>query len=128
MSFTYQETLGTDLDRVRFYLGDTAEDGGPKPADGNFSDAELTGLIAVEGSWQRAVAAGFEALAALWARHTSVSAGDVSVNQSDVANRYGASAAEWRGRFGSARVAGRCGTRHVTRVDAYSDDLDNVTR
>ena len=57
MAFTYLGTLATDRDKARFYLRDVKEDSGPRPADANFSDAETDGLITVEGSWQRAVAA-----------------------------------------------------------------------
>ena len=63
---TYKGDLSTDLDRVRFYLGDTDDVTfvGPKPDGSFFGDDELNGLITLEGSWQRAVAAGFETLAA----------------------------------------------------------------
>ncbi len=126
MSVTYVGDLSTDRDRVRFYIGDTVADAGPKPEDENFSDEELDGLIAVEGSWQRAVAAAFETLAALWAKHTTFNADGMSAQQSDIAALHRAAAADWRSRYGIAGTA-TCGSRALTRADAYSSDLDNLS-
>lgn len=126
MSFTYSDALTLDRDLVRFAVGDTVVSSGPKPADANFSDAEIAGLVTIEGTWQRATAAAFETLAALWARHVNFSADGMSASQSDVADQYRASAALWRGRYGTA-ATGASGSSAVTRVDGYSDDLDNVT-
>jgi len=126
VSFTYNGTLTTDMDKVRFHIGDTTNAAGPKPADVNFTDAELTGLVTLEGTWQRATAAAFENLAALWARHPSFNADGMSSSQSDIAAQYRASAKEWRDRFGTAGTTS-CGSSAVTRSDGYSDDLDNVT-
>lgn len=125
MAFTYLGTLTTDRDNVRFHLGDTEENAGPRPADANFTDAEIDGLIAAEGSWQRAVAAGFERLATEWTRYPSFKADGLSLNRSDIARGYREQAAEWRKRHGTtapAYVAGQ-----ITK-DAYSDDVtsDNV--
>lgn len=124
MTFTYAGTLATDLDKVRFYLQDSVENAGPKPNDGNFTDAELSGLITVEGTWGRAVAAGFEALAAAWRRHTTFTADGLTVQYSDVAEGYDEAALTWRRRYGGVVGEGatRAGSRAVTRVDGYSDD------
>ena len=126
MAFTYSDALATDRDRVRFNIGDTTLNAGPKPADANFTDAELTGLVTIEGNWQRATAAAFELLAAAWAKHPSFSAGDMSTSQSDIAQAYAATAKLWRMRYGSG-VATGAGSAASTRADGYSDDLDNVT-
>ena len=124
MTVTYLGTLANNLDRVRFYLGDRVEDSGPLPADANFSDAELTGLITAEGSWQKAVAAGFETLAARWRRYPDFKADGLSLNRSDIADGFLKQAQFWRTTYGRGTGAG---SRSVTRVDAYSDDRDNVT-
>lgn len=124
MTFTYDGDLGTSLDKVRFYLGDKAEDAGPLPEDANFSDAELTGLITAEGSWQKAVAAGFETLAARWRRHPDFKADGLTLSRSDIADGFLVQAKSWRTTYGRG---GGAGSRAVTRVDAYSDDKDNVT-
>lgn len=124
MAFTYAGDLSTNLDKVRFYLGDKVEDAGPLPSDANFTDAELNGLISAEGSWQKAVAAGFETLAARWRRYPNFKADGLTLNRSDIADGFLAQAKRWRATYG--RGAG-AGSRAVTRADGYSDDKDNVT-
>jgi len=126
MAFTYTDSLLLDRDRVRFSLGDTLSAAGPKPADANFSDAEIEGLISIEGSWQRAVAAGFETLASLWARHVTFTAEGMSSNQSDISKQYRESAIEWRDKYGYG-AGSSAGTVPTIRVDAYSNDIDNIT-
>ena len=120
MAFTYLDTLATDRDKVRFNLRDTIEDEGPLPDDLNFSDDEIAGMITIEGTWQRAVANGLEALARAWIRYPTFKADGLSLNRSDIAKGYQAEAKTWRGRFGSTIpvvVAGQ-----ITK-DAYSDDV-----
>ena len=124
MTVTYLGTLASSRDKVRFYLQDTTDGSGPKPADGNFSDAEIDGLLTAEGSWERAVAAGFETLAAAWRRYPSFKADGLSLNRSDVAKGYSTQAKEWRRKHGGS--GGGAGSRAVTRVDSYSDDITNV--
>ena len=124
MTFTYTGDLGTNLDLVRYYLGDVTAAAGPLPADGNFTDEELGGLLTAEGSWQRAVAAGFETLAARWRRYPDFKADGLSLSRSDIADGFLAQAKFWRTTYGRGTGAG---SRSVTRVDAYSDDKDNVT-
>ena len=130
MAFTYLGTLATSRDKVRFYLQDTAWGAGPLPADGNFTDAEIDGLVTAEGSWQRAVAGGFEALESAWRRYPNFSTDGLSVSRSDIADGYAAKAKEWRTQYGSSAstaTSTRAGSRAVTRRDAYSSDIDNVT-
>ena len=120
MAFTYNGTLTTNLDRVRFHLGDVTENAGPRPSDGNFTDAELGALVTDEGTWQRAVAAGFERLATEWTRHPTFKADGLSLNRSDVAKGYREDAKLWREQYGYTRptyVAGQ-----ITK-DGYSDDV-----
>jgi hypothetical protein len=120
MGFTYLGTLATNRDRVRFHVGDVTEDGGPRPADANFSDAEIDQVITDEGTWQRAVASCFERLAAEWTRYPTFRADGLALNRTDIAKGYRADAELWRKRYGAAmpiRVAGQ-----ITK-DAYSDDV-----
>jgi hypothetical protein len=120
MAFTYDDALTADRDRVRFALQDTEIDSGPKPGNGNFSDNELSGLVTLEGEWQRAVAAGFEALAAIWTQYADLGEGPHKETLSQIAEGHRKSAALWRARSGSvtpARVAG------IIKVDGYSDDI-----
>jgi hypothetical protein len=127
MTFTYTDTLSESRDKVRFYLQDTVLGEGPLPADGNFTDEELDGLITAEGIWQRAVAAGLETLANAWRRYPSFSADGLKLDRSDIADGYAKQAKEWRDTYGesSAALTSRAGSRAVTRVDGYSDDVDS---
>ena len=102
MAFTYDDSLDIDRDKVRFHLQDTVEDNGPKPDNSNFSDGELDALITIEGTWQRAVAAGFEALASAWAKETSFSVFNGSFTRSDAARYYQKLADKWREEYGYA--------------------------
>jgi hypothetical protein len=121
MTVTYLGTLATERDKVRFHLGDTAEDAGPRPADANFTDAEIDGLITAEGSWQRAVAAGFERLAAEWTRFPSFrETNGLSLNRSDIAKGYREQAETWGADFPRAVPAYVAG--QITK-DGYSDDV-----
>lgn len=127
MSFTYLGTLATDLDKVRFHVQDTEYDAGPKPADANFTNEEINGLITTEGTWQRAVAGLFETLAATWGRHVTFNADGVSVSQSDVARYYSEQGKLWRKKWGNASGStGSFGSSTVIRKDGYSDSYDNV--
>lgn len=130
MAVTYSDSLASARDRLRFAIGDTTSGAGPKPGDANFSDAELDGLLVIEGTWQRAVAAAFEALAALWAKHPTFDADGMSSNQSDIAAQFRMSAEVWRTRYGTSIAAGAStssGSAPSTRIDGYSTDLDNET-
>jgi len=123
MAFTYLGDLSTTRDQVRFYLQDTVENSGPRPSDVNFSDAEIDGLLTLEGSWQKAVAAGFETLASSWRRYPDFKADGLTLSRSDIADGYAKQALEWRRRYGYGTTAG---SRAVTRQDGYSDDIDSV--
>lgn len=124
MAFTYVDTLAADRDKVRFHLQDTVEDSGPKPGGGNFSNDELDGLLTVENSWQEAVAAGLETLAAAWASSPSFEADGLSISRSDVAKSYKSLAEKWRNEYGSTGKTS--GSRTVTRADGYSDSYTNI--
>ncbi len=116
---TYVGDLSTDRDKVRFYLQDTVGSG-PKPSGGNFTDAEVDGLIMVEGGWQGAVGAGFEALAVAWANYADLTVGPRKESLSQIGKRYAELAEEWMKRYGSASPVYVAG---VVRVDGYSDDV-----
>lgn len=129
MAFTYLGTLATERDKVRFHLGDTASGGGPRPADANFTDEEVDGLITTEGGWERAVAAGFELLAAEWTRYPSFrETNGISLNRSDIAKGYRAQAEQWSADFPRAvavHVAGQI-TKDGYSDDVTSDDVDTT--
>ena len=120
MAFTYDGTLATDLGRVRFHLGDVVSGSGPRPADANFTDAEIDGLVTIEGSWQRAVAGGLERLVVEWLRYPSFKGDGLTLNRSDIAKGYQTQAESWRKRFGAPTPTYVVGT---IRKDGYSDDI-----
>ncbi len=122
MSFTY--TVGTNLGRLRSAIGDTASGSGPLPGSTtNFTDDELNDLIAIEGTWQKAVAGACEVLANRWATSPNFSADGLSVSRSDIARMWQSQAAEWRKKYGGGY---RAGSTAVTKADGYSNDVTNV--
>lgn len=130
MAFTYAGTLATNRDRVRFYLNDITAGSGPRPGDANFTDAEIDGLITAYGSWQRAVYAGLMALATAWRRYPDFrTESGFSVNRTDIADGYHKQAQDWAKTYGlpTALVGSTAGSAAITRVDGYSDDVDNQT-
>ena len=77
--FTYQPSLSSNVSKIRMVVGDTVEDAGILPGGGNFSDAELTALVTLKGTWQAAAVFACRAAAARWAsKASSVSIGDYS--------------------------------------------------
>jgi hypothetical protein len=124
MAFNYDDSLDTDRDRVRFRLQDTVENSGPKPSGGNFTDNEIDGLITNEGTWQRAVAAGFEALEAAWSIYADLQVGPRQERYSQIASRYGDQADKWRAKhgYGGARAIAALPLRR----DGYSGDTEDV--
>jgi hypothetical protein len=125
MAFTYTGALDTDLERVRFYLVDTVEDAGPRPDEGNFTDEELLGLVAIEGTWQRAVAGGYERLASEWFPHVSYSADNFSVSSSHTGKNHADMAKLWRDRYGFSRANqgyNPTGVSRLTIISGHNED------
>jgi hypothetical protein len=127
MAFTYSGAPTTDRDRVRFYVHDVTANSGPLPGDANFSDAEIDGLLATEGTWQRSVAAAYETLAAAWRKHPDFTADGLTLRRTAIADGYAEQAKTWRQKYGDAgsSSSGKAGSRAMTRVDGYSQDVDN---
>jgi len=126
MAFTYVGDYSTNLDKVRENIRDVTSGSGPRPADANFADALINGIITDEGSWQRATAACFEMLAAEWRRHPSYATDGLRLDRSDIADGFDKIARGWRSKYGGAvrqyapvYVAGQ-----ITK-DGYSDDITN---
>lgn len=126
MTFTYAGTYDSDREKVRENIRDTTSGSGPLPADANFSDELLAGIITTEGSWERATAACFEMLAAAWRRHPSYATDGLRLDRSDIADGFDETAQSWRDDYGRASksyspvsVAGQI------NVDGYSDDITN---
>ena len=128
MAFTYDGHLYEDFDLVRFWLDDTTEGKGPRPANANFSDAEINGLLALEDSWRLAVAAGYEVLASAYADKTSYSVVNGSFTKSDASRQYLALAKEWRAKYGeSATAPQRPGSISVTKSDYGLEPREALT-
>lgn len=124
MTFTYVGTLTTDLDKIRFKIQDTASGSGPKPSSANFTDEEIAGLLAIEGTVNQTVAALYEALAAIWAHYIDTKIGPRDEKLSQVADRYQKLARSWRDEYGFGDDATTLVTGFVTRQDGYSDDIN----
>lgn len=130
MAFTYVGDLSTDTDKVRFFIGDKVVSGGPRPGDGNYTDAEIAGALTVGDSWQETVADLLDTLATEWIRYPSFQADNFAISRSHIAKNFQSQAAAWRKQHGLAspeKMYGSPGSEPITRVDAYSDDKDSVT-
>jgi hypothetical protein len=101
MALTYLGSLTTDLDLVRFEIGDTVSGSGPLPGSvSNFTDAELNALIAREGSWGRAAAAACETLARRWAQIADTDSGPIHQALGDRTDMWAKRAQELRALYG----------------------------
>ena len=124
MAFTYSDALTTDRDKVRFRVGDTVQDEGPRPDKRNFSNNEITFVLSEESSQVNgAIAHIFEILAAEWSAFAlSEREGDVTVDAKEVAENYRMQATKWRQKpGGSADDERSVSLITITRDDAYSD-------
>lgn len=122
--FTYATSISTDLHRVRFRIGDTVEGEGPLPGGRNFTDEEITAVIAIEGRWERAAAACLEKMSTEWRLYPSVESDQFSLSRSHISRGYAEEAQKLRDIFGwSSRSSSGFAGGSVIRVDEYSDDL-----
>lgn len=106
MTFTYLGTLATDLDIVRFQIGDTVASSGPKPNGGNFTDEEISGLITLTGSADAAITRIYQILANVWAMYVDTKIGPRDEKLSQVAARYATLATQWSQLTGIPVTAG----------------------
>lgn len=123
MTFTYVGDLSTNLDKIRFYAGDTQSNAGPRPDKRNFTDEEIAALLTIESSEVNAtIASLFETLASEWTSYAlSESADKVSYNARNVAENYFNLSQEWRSKPGGASETERAGSvATLERGDAYT--------
>jgi hypothetical protein len=100
MAFTYTGALDTNLDILRFEIGDTVSGAGVLPDGTNIPDATLNAVIAAEGSVGLAAARVCEALARHWTRvAASQTVGSRSEANQQMAN-FRALAQDLRKRYG----------------------------
>lgn len=87
MAFTYIGDLSTDLDKLRFEIGDTVSGTGVLPDGSNIPDATLNAVLTQEGSVGLAAARVCESLARAWAKiAASISVGSRSESNQQVTN------------------------------------------
>lgn len=124
MAFTYRDTLSENRDKIRFRIGDTQENEGPRPDRRNFSDAEVAFALSEEDSRVNgAIAHLFEILAAEWSAYAIAEReGELSMDAKEAAAGYRTQATIWRSKPGGASESERSTTLiTLTREDAYSD-------
>ncbi len=122
MTFTYAGALATDKEKVRFEIGDTTVNAGPRPDSSNYSDEEIAVILTEEGSVGRAAARLCEVLAREWsALAGSVKMADYSESLSDRAAYFAAQAADLRARYGESRPG--MVQVDVMRVDGFSSNV-----
>ena len=122
MALTYVGDLSTDLDKVRFHIGDTAASAGPLPSAGNFTDAELNGLISLAGSVNKAVSAAMAAISTRWSSYANITVGPRKEEYAAIADAWAKRQDAWDKKYG-IRLASTASSGWVTRVDGYSDDI-----
>ena len=123
MTLTYAGDLSTDLDKVRFHIGDTAASSGPLPSAGNFTDAELNGLLTSAGSVNKAVSAAMAAISARWSSYANITVGPRKEEYAAVSEAWLKRQDAWDKKYG-VKLASTASSGWVTRVDGYSDDID----
>lgn len=121
MAFTYVGDGSTDLDKLRFHIGDTTSGSGPLPSSGNLTDEELGWLLTSEGSVDKAVAAAMDAVAVRWSSYADLTVGPRKESYAQIAQAWQDRAARWREDRGvKSATTGSVG--FVTRQDGYSED------
>lgn len=123
MAFTYIGDLSTDLDEIRFTIGDTVANSGPKPNGGNFTDAEITGLLLREGSIIRTVGKIYQVLAATWTRFVDSKIGPRDEKLSKIAEGWRKQWQDYVAENGSSSTDIVLGY-FVENLDASLDDDD----
>lgn len=120
MAWTYDDSLATEKDQVRFLIGDTDEN------EQLASDGEIAWAL-TNNPVYAAAAIIAESIAAVFARKADFTSGDESVKCSQVAENYAKKAAELRKRsVRSASVSPYMGGKSIAEKEAQSDNSDLV--
>jgi len=82
VAYSYNPTLSSDLDKIRFLLGDTVIN------EMQLLDEEISGLLLMQPAMGQAAAAGAKAIAAKWALHVDNKNSELSVNASQRFEHY----------------------------------------
>jgi len=129
MTFSFDESLSTDLDYIRHEIGDSISGAGPRPKrdNTNYTDERITALLGINSDRVSAtIASLFEALAQEWARHnTNEREGDITQDAKQLPNFYLDLARLWRSKPDGGITDGvSSGVIALTRVDAWTGDDD----
>ena len=127
MTLTYVGDLSTDLDKICFHIGDTAASAGPLPSAGNFTDAELNGLLSSAGSVNKAVSAAMAAISARWASYANLTVGPRKEEYATIAESWASRQKAWNAQYG-VKLASTASSGYLTRVDGFSDDISAEER
>jgi len=126
MAFSYSNTLATNLDRVRFLLGDTVE------ATAKFQDEEITGLLSLGNDPVAAAVTCCYARASKLAEQVDVTMGRTRESTSqaakawmDLAKRLQESGGSMLPGYGG-EVAGWVGGASKAEVEALESNTDRI--
>ena len=123
MTWTYDPTLATDKDRVRFLIGDT------DTTDQQLANEEITYLLTVQSNVMLAAANAASGLAAKYARKADTSIGDLSISASQRAAAYLALYEQLKMQAHQAGILGGrmfVGGLTVSGKESLADDTDAV--
>jgi hypothetical protein len=123
MSFSYDPTLSSDLDKVRLYLGDTTE------SSPLYTDEEITALLEIENGALLTAASLADSLAAKYSRSVSFSVEGLSISNSTKTENYRTLAQRLRAQAGDS--VGSLGTPILggisySTMDGVEMDADRV--
>lgn len=134
MAFSYDSSLSSDRDLVRFNLGDTVAASGPRPGGSNYADGEidyhLTQVSSLTYGWRLVVGQLLRTLANEWTMHArNIAIDGYREDATATGAAYRDRAAEWEASINSngALTAAMSGVIAVTRQDAYSSDIASNT-
>jgi hypothetical protein len=104
MTFSYNNTLADNRSKVRFYLGDTVENLGPRVNNANFSDEELDAILTEQGDdVTKVVASLFDVLATDWAKFAiSYTVGPRREELFRITTRFESKSKEWSSLAGTS--------------------------
>lgn len=99
-TITYTGALNTDLDKLRFEIGDTEQSAGILPSGANISDVTLAAILTAEGSVGAAAVRVCDAMARHWRRMANISVGSRREDLGSIADGWQKSADELRAKYG----------------------------
>ena len=118
MSFTYLGDLSTDLDKLRFEIGDNVQGQGILPNGDNVPDETLSALLVQQGSMGAAAVRVAEVMVAHWRRMANISVGARNEELGMIADGWQKTADQLRAKYGGGPSMMVGGFR---RVDGYHD-------